>query len=128
MKGHKPPLEKQVQAEVVQLFLAAGCSVRSLSQYRASMVSVGLPDLLVMHPRKGRWFWFEVKRPKACKTFDRFKRSTWVPEPLRMPQEAFREDCRSTGQPHYFGGFNEALAALVAEGLHRSTQSGPLQE
>lgn len=115
MVAGKPPLEREVQSEVVQFFRGHGCVVRSLSQYRASMVSVGIPDLHISHPKKGYWFWFEVKRPKKHKDFHRFKRETWLAEPLRPAQEAFRLDCLATGQPFYFGGVQEAIGAIATE-------------
>jgi len=110
------PLEKAVQAQIVTLFRHAGGVVRSNSQYRASGVSLGFPDLHVSFPRIGKWTWFEVKRPKLA-GFDFGKPQTWQPEGLRPDQEKFRDDCLATGQPHSWGGLREAEAVLVAFGL-----------
>ena len=116
----KPPLEKVVQRGIVQLFRSVGCSVSSTSQYRPSMVTPGMPDLYVTHPTCGVWFWFEVKRPQLA-GFKRDDTSTWIPEPLRPAQATFRLECQLTGQPHFFGGMAEAVAALVALGLATTT-------
>lgn len=113
----KPRLEKLEQQECIRLFKSVGCAVHSTSQYRASAVTVGMPDLYVIHSRKGVWFWFEVKKAQSLTTFTPFHRSTWVPEDLRLGQLQFRANCLATGQPHFWGTIVEAEKALLAVGL-----------
>ena len=112
------PLEKAVQAQVVSVFRVHGCRVYSTSQYRASHVAEGFPDLYVMHPIAGSW-WFEVKRPKRSSSFDRWKMETWEPEPLSPKQVAFRTSCHGCGVRHAWGGYREAVTLLQSLGIWR---------
>lgn len=112
-----PRLEKLEQRECVRLFQSVGCVVHSTSQYRAAGITPGMPDLYVVHRRKGVWFWFEVKKAQRTAGFDPFDRSTWIPEPLRPAQLAFRANCLLTHQPHFWGTAIEAQAALITVGL-----------
>jgi hypothetical protein len=111
-----PPLEKEEQRRVVELFRLAGCRVHTTSQYRASHVAVGLPDLIVFHEGARAQWWFEVKRYEA-KGFNPWFRKTWHPFPLRADQAEFRRVALACGQRHYFGGIVEAEAVLVEIGL-----------
>lgn len=115
LPAERPPLEREVQAAIVDLFKRAGCRVYSSSQYRASHVSVGWPDLFVRHCATGRRWWFEVKSYKPG--YSSLDPATWIPKPLSDAQERFAAECQMTGEAHYWGGYLEAEAALVAEGL-----------
>lgn len=117
----KPPAEKIVQRQVATLFRSVGCTVRTTSQYRASGITPGMPDLYVTHCRAKLHAWFEVKKPKAA-GFDPFKPETWIPEVLRPEQLIFRAECIATGQHHFWGGVREAQAALVTLGLGEMRQ------
>lgn len=112
-----PRLEKLEQAAVVFLFRTFGCTVRSLSQYRASHIAVGLPDLLCHHLPTGQTWWFETKRYKRTTTtgtkYRLFEPSTWEPEQLRPDQETFRDQSIVCGQRYFWGGIREAMGALV---------------
>lgn len=56
-------LEKDIQRDVMKLYLAFHCLVYNLSQARASKQSPGLADLYVLHlPSKNVW-WHETKTP-----------------------------------------------------------------
>jgi hypothetical protein len=56
-------LEKEIQRDVVDLYLHFSCLVYNLSQARASKQSPGLADLYVIHlPSKHAW-WHETKTP-----------------------------------------------------------------
>jgi hypothetical protein len=58
-------LEKEIQRDVVRLYLAFHCLVYNLSQARASKQSPGLADLYVLHlPSKNVW-WHETKTPSG---------------------------------------------------------------
>lgn len=106
------PTEKAVQAGVVQLLRSVGLVVRSTSQYRASHVAVGIPDLMVHGD--GWSGWFEVKTYRAG--WLPTDRSTWIPKPLRAEQAAFLADAAWGGQRTAWGGFNEAEQWLLDMG------------
>lgn len=55
-------LEKAEQAAITKMAKAAGMTVYSLSQARASKQTPGLPDLWLAHPGRSFAGWFEVKR------------------------------------------------------------------
>ncbi len=61
--------EKDVQRQVMAFFGPLGFAVVSTSQYRASEMAVGLPDLIGYHLACSLQFWFEVKKLRA-KTAD----------------------------------------------------------
>lgn len=112
------PLEKVVQRQIMDLFLVHGAKVCTTSQYRASHVTEGMPDLYCIHRKAGGW-WFEVKRPRKLASFDRFRPETWEPEPLSPAQQEFRDLCLAAGVAHFWGGYREAKAALVTLGISR---------
>lgn len=60
--------EQQVQTEIKRALEFLGCHVTDTSQPRASMVTPGIPDLLVMNPDWGVSLWVEVKRPEGSTT------------------------------------------------------------
>jgi len=126
-----PPVEKIEQRFVVDLFRAVGATVYPMSQYRASHVAIGLPDLYVMHPKAGLAWWFECKRYEALwrdgdavVAYHPMDRRTWKPKPLAEPQIRFATECRMAGQRHYWGGRREAELALVALGLAEASGDG----
>lgn len=105
----RPVPEKVVQQHVVGLFRTAGCVVMSTSQYRASHVAVGLPDLLVFAPQPGirASTWFEVKaRDKAGRL-----------KPLRPEQVEFQQLCATCGTPYHWGDLEVCQQVLVSWGL-----------
>ena len=105
----KPPLEKDVQRHVVQLYAAAGCWVYSLSQgYRpggkghgTTRQTKGLPDLYVMHSA-GRVCWHETKRPGAVQS---------------TGQRLFQCRANECNVDYVWGGYREALVWLLGHGL-----------
>ena len=112
----KPPLEKHVQKAVIDLFKRVGCKVYTTSQYRASHVSVGFPDLYVRHPATRQCWWFETKTYEAA-GWQPYRRDTWRPKPLSPAQVTFREEAVACGEHHYWGGEPEAEACLIELGL-----------
>ncbi len=118
-----PPDEKEVQRAVIRLFSLAGFKVRGTSQYRASRVAGGLPDLMAHHHREAVALWFETKAPQR-KGYDPLRRETWIPKPLSPEQVVFRADALRCRQRHYWGGLREAEAALVELGLAAPTGNG----
>lgn len=55
-----PLLERDVQKACVALLEGLGSKVYRTSQYRASRIAPGIPDLIVLHPKLGVVF-LEVK-------------------------------------------------------------------
>jgi len=118
----KPPLEKVVQASVIDLFRKAGIHVGSTSQYRASRVAEGIPDLLCHAEKIGAFFWFETKSyhpkvPGSWIGFNPYDRLTWSPLPLSPKQIEFRLRAVACGVRHFWGGLPQAEDALVALGF-----------
>ena len=113
----KPRLEKAEQRGIIDCFKRLGIRVYSTSQYRASHVSVGIPDLWCVYPAKGLAWWWESKRYQRTAGYSPFDRSTWVPEPWRPEQARFAEECHLGGVLHGWGGLAEAMAFVVALGV-----------
>lgn len=77
----KPPPEKAIHWWIVRYLRLMGFEVYSTAQARATKISPGIPDLLVMG--QGVHVWVEVKRPKgklseAQETFQRLARRAGV--------------------------------------------------
>lgn len=98
-----PPLEREEQAAIVQMFRKAGFKVRSTSQKREARVSPGIPDLMISNRARGIFLWFEVKAysPKGYP-------AKKVPRALEPAQVEFRDDAVAAGHRHYWGGRWEA--------------------
>lgn len=115
------PPEKEVQRQIVAFFRTLGFVVVSTSQYRASGMTVGLPDLIGYHLVCPLQFWFEVKKPRAKtpngRRYNPHDPLTWEPEPLRPEQERFRQRCSNAGHLHGFGGIHEAWALAERMGF-----------
>lgn len=126
----KPMLEKEMQRAVVSLFRTFGATVHTTSQYRASHVAKGLPDLLCFHREKRLAWYFETKKYRRITStgthYEPFQPATWEPEPLRPDQRAFADLCLVCHLSHYWGGITEAKRALVELGL--ATWYGPTIE
>ena len=118
-----PPLEKYEQQAVATLLRLCGFKVRSTSQYRASHVAVGIPDLILHHPGIGQGGWWEVKRYRQ-KGWHPIKRDGWVPEPLRPEQEQFMQDALRSGQLFGWGGRLEAEIFVLGLNLARRAGNG----
>ena len=104
----KPLPEKAVQSQVIDLFKKVGCHVYSTSQYRASHIAVGFPDLKVFCPvGSGAATWFE------CKARDAKGRL----KPLRPAQAAFRAIATASGEDYDWGDLEIAKQVLVRWGL-----------
>ncbi len=65
----KPPLERDIQKQIVAYLKAAGWSVWQTSQghkhpsgAKGLRITPGIPDLYAVHPKYGA-LWVEVKRP-----------------------------------------------------------------
>jgi len=62
-KGTTAPLEREVQRKIKSAALDLGFDVMDMSQPRASMMPIGMPDLYLRHRAKQFRIWVEVKRP-----------------------------------------------------------------
>lgn len=102
----KPMLEKDVQKQVVALYVSVGCHVWPTSQRahragRGARPKAGLPDLVVMRLGLGTFF-HEVKTPTGR---------------LEASQQGFIRAAVSCDVPVVVGGYHEALAFLKAQGM-----------
>ena len=130
------PDEKTVQRDLLRLFAYAGCLMGSTSQYRASRVLEGLPDLVGWHLGIKRFLWWESKAPVA-RWRDRdadpwiyyspYHRATWRSKPLSVKQQEFREAAVACGELHGWGGIVEAETFLIELGLANRLASGVIQ-
>lgn len=96
--------ERDVQADVVNLYRSLGAHTYSTSVYRpgGSRIEAGIPDLIVIWAG-GRGTWFhEVKRPKSKQTDD---------------QLLFAARCAQAGTVYVCGGVEEARHALELAGV-----------
>ncbi|MEM6327433.1 MAG: VRR-NUC domain-containing protein [Bacteroidota bacterium] len=57
--------EKQIQRDIIRALRSLGFQVDDMSQPRASMMPVGLPDLRVRHIHWKIRGWMEVKTPNG---------------------------------------------------------------
>lgn len=129
----RPPSEtKVVQPQIIDLFKRLGFKVDPTSQYRASHIAYGFPDLVVFALPVAKMFFFEVKSYLREWTnaagqlvkFNLYDESTWRPKPLEPDQQIFREHCRACHQLHFWGGLPEARATLVELGVAHLDQGG----
>ena len=111
-----PPLEKEIQADIVQLLESVGAKVykigtkRKKSDHQGTMQSPGIPDLCAFvtlpketdHIFKSAQIWIEVKRPGETRSED---------------QDTFRSNALKAGCEHVTGGVDEVLAWLTARGV-----------
>lgn len=96
-------LEREIQADCVKEYRAAGCDVYVLAQKKAHKMTPGIPDLLVFPPGfAGQAFWHEVKTPTGEQ---------------RPDQKVFQENCERTGTVYVLGGVAAAIAEIARRGL-----------
>jgi hypothetical protein len=79
-----------------------GFRVWQTSQPQRAMMSPGLPDLVVFHPRRKLFFFWETKAAGGK---------------LSEAQLDFLAACAACGVPHGYGGLAEAKAFLVQQGV-----------
>lgn len=88
--------ERGIQRQIVQLFRTAGCTVYIMSRVTTARGNAGLPDLYVVKPGRGAW-WFEVKAPHGRQSFK---------------QRAFQQVVESARVRYWMGGLAAAQEAL----------------
>ena len=94
--------EKTTQADVKALYWKTGCRIWDLSQPRATKQTAGLPDLYVVHGRKGSAWWHESKKPGGKQS---------------PAQIEFEELCILSAIPYVIGGVAAAVTHLKAIGV-----------
>ena len=108
-KGRAAP-EKRLQWEIRRELQKLGCEVCDLTQPRATMLPLGLPDLYVRHEGWRVRVWMEVKT-------DRGRLSPW--------QEAWLARERAAGgHAAVVRSVNDAINALRAAGAPIETPTG----
>ena len=95
------PSEKAIVARGRDLLHQLGCSTYSLQQTRPSRQARGFPDLFVMSPRLGGFFW-EAKAPGGRQS---------------PAQVAFEQECQRCGVEYLCGDLDALLAYLERRGL-----------
>ena len=108
-----PPLEKEIQADIVKLLKTVGAAVykigttRKKTDHQGTMQTSGIPDLLAFVTMRVSWvqpvqLWIEVKRPGETRSED---------------QDKFRAHALKAGCEHVTGGLDEVLDWLKARGV-----------
>jgi hypothetical protein len=115
---HPCPSEKTVQGTIVRVAKAVGFRVYSTSQYRASHVAVGMPDLKLFHPPLNLGLWWETK------TYGKreWNRGEMRLKPLDPDQATFREYCAACRELYGWGALPEFYDMLLGRGL--ATRAG----
>ena len=115
----KPPLEKEIQADIVKLLETVGAAVykigtkRKKGDHQGTMQTPGIPDLVAFvkvpwgtHPEMVKassvQLWIEVKRPGGT---------------MAGAQRAFRVRALEAGCEHVVGGVPEVVDWLKARGV-----------
>jgi hypothetical protein len=91
--------EKDVQRKVYKLLAQCGCAIYNMSQVRASMVSLGIPDLMCFHALRGFAF-IEVKAENGR---------------MSTAQREFQHQCSEAGITYIVGGVQEVRDWLGAK-------------
>lgn len=95
------PSEKRIVARGRDLLHQLACTTYSLQQTRPSRQARGFPDLFVMSPRLGGFFW-EAKTATGRQS---------------PPQVAFEQECQRCGVEYVCGDLDALLAYLERRGL-----------
>lgn len=104
-----PATEKVEEAGCIELYRAVGAKVYKTSQPRSTMMTPGIPDLFIVHPKLGAW-WHEVKR---CQCEGMRKVNT-----KQSPdQTEFQAHVESAGHTYLIGCMCEAERFLREGGL-----------
>jgi len=96
-------LEAEEQRRVWRLCGQLGVEVVSFSQPRATMQTIGIPDLKLYIPRKGATAWLECKRPVGG-----------VQSDAQQHFQAMAEEC---GETYLLGGYEEVMGWLRTVGV-----------
>ena len=104
-----PPLEKQEEADIINAYRMADCTIVSFAQARATRQTPGIPDLKVYDQHTNSTWWHEVKRRQG----DGYKRVNSVQSPA---QKSFQDMCESCGEEYIIGPLDAALTKLRAMG------------
>lgn len=110
MRKIAPPLEREEEKKIIEIYELAGCKVVSFSQRQRSQQTAGIPDLRIYSPRKKRAWWHEVKRQHG----PRFLKVQYGQTP---PQRAFQELVEEFGEDYVLGARDAAARKLREVGL-----------
>ena len=105
-------LERQIQVDVVNLYKAFGCQVWSHSELRKTKATPGYPDLTLLHPRRGLYFYHETKTPTGT---------------LEPAQVTFRSVAAACGLTVVAGGVTAAEEFLISCSIAEHAPSGSLE-
>lgn len=108
-----PRETKDVQPAIVSLAKAVGFEVYSMSQYRASHVAEGIPDLKMLHRRRAFGLWWETKTYYSGP----WQKGILELKPLSEKQAEFRANAIACGEPHGWGALPDFYSTLLLVGL-----------
>lgn len=108
-------LEKEIQAEVMDLLRAYGFTVFNLSQPRATKQTPGIGDVYAVNPWRRRVLWFETKTPDGRQS------------PDQVEFQVLHVQLESSTITYVPGGVLAAEEYLIAIGAAERTSTGGIE-
>lgn len=108
-------LEKEIQAEVMDLLRAYGFTVFNLSQPRATKQTPGIGDVYAVNPWRRRVLWFETKTPEGKQS------------PDQIEFQVLHLQLESSTISYVAGGVLAAEEYLIAIGAAERTSTGGIE-
>lgn len=108
-------LEKEIQAEVMDLLRAYGFTVYNLSQPRATKQTPGIGDVYAVNPWRRRVLWFETKTPDGRQS------------PDQVEFQVLHVQLESSSISYVPGGVLAAEEYLIAIGAAERTSTGGIE-
>jgi dsRNA-specific ribonuclease len=107
-----PPLEKEEERMIINLYEQVGLIVVKFSQPHKATQTLGIADLQILDPKREAFWWHEVKRRQGPE----YKK---VKSEQTADQRAFQLDVESTGQRYILGPLSTARDELIERGIIR---------
>ncbi len=107
-----PPLEKEEERLIINLYEQVGLIVIKFSQARASKQTPGIADLQILDTKLEAFWWHEVKRRQGPE----YKK---VRSEQTADQRAFQLAVEATGQRYILGPLSTAEKELIERGIIR---------
>ena len=107
-----PPLEKAEQRLIITLYEQVGLIVIQFSQPFRATQTEGIADLLILDPKRGAFWWHEVKRRQGPE----YKK---VKSVQSQHQKIFQADVESVGHRYILGPLSTAEQELIERGIVR---------
>ena len=107
-----PPLEKEEERLIINLYEQVGLTVIKFSQARASKQTPGIADLQILDTKREAFWWHEVKRRQGPE----YKK---VRSEQTADQRAFQLAVEETGQRYILGPLSRAEQEIIERGIVR---------